>query len=310
MKKILALVLAVMMLLSIGSIACAEEQPFIGLAMHNQTETWTVQFAQTFVAAAEAAGCKVTVTDANATASNQVAQIEDMTVQGIDVLVVCPADYTALGNALKTATEAGVKVVNADSKVVEDDQHMISCFLTADNYKGGYDLGVHLAGVLEENAVLGALNYKVISAIADRFDGLAAALKDQGREDVKIVEKDCTDLSAIASYTEDLLIANPDICGFVCLNDNTALSCYGACAQLGYKDALVIGFDGSPAGKQSIAATEMYASMVYSPVDMATASFNAAFAIAKGEEVELDTKVPMWMINRENIGEFDVNSWG
>lgn len=99
-----------------------DDQLFIGLAMHNQTETWAVAFADAFKAAAEAAGCKVAVTDANATASNQVSQIEDLVTQGIDVLVVLPADYTALGNALKTAYDAGVKIVDADSKVDEADQ--------------------------------------------------------------------------------------------------------------------------------------------------------------------------------------------
>ena len=285
------------------------DQLFVGLAMHNQTETWAVAFADAFKAAAEAAGCKVAVTDANATASNQVSQIEDLVTQGIDVLVVLPADYTALGNALKTAYDAGVKIVDADSKVDEADQDMVSCFVTADCYTGGYTIGEYLAEKLPENAVIGALNYKQLSVIAERFDGLADALTAQGRTDVTIVEKDCTDLSAIASYTEDLLTANPDIAAFVCLNDNTALSCYGACSQLGYSDVMVFGFDGSPAGKQSIAAGEMTGSMVYSPIDMANASFSAALAIYNGDAFDAETTVDMWMINTENIGDYDLESW-
>lgn len=58
---------------------------------------------------------------------------------------------------------------------------------------------------------------------------------------------------AIASYTEDMLIGNPEISAFLCLNDNTALTCYGTCAQMNKADCIVIGFDGPPAGKQSIA---------------------------------------------------------
>ncbi|MEN6340035.1 MAG: substrate-binding domain-containing protein [Clostridiaceae bacterium] len=289
--------------------ATADDQCFIGLAMHNQTETWAVAFADAFKAAAEAAGCKVAVTDANATASNQVSQIEDLVTQGIDVLVVLPADYTALGSALKTAYDAGVKIVDADSKVVEADQSMVSCFVTADCYAGGYAIGEYLADKLEENAVIGALNYKQLSVIADRFTGLSDALTAKGRTDVTIVEKDCTDLSAIASYTEDLLTANPTISAFVCLNDNTALSCYGAAKQLGYPDVMVFGFDGSPAGKQSISAGEMTGSMVYSPIDMANASFTAAYGIWKGDAVEQETTVKMWMINTDNIAQYDLTTW-
>lgn len=65
--------------------------------MHNQNETWAVQFAQSFKDAAQSAGASVSVTDANCVAANQVSQIEDLVAQKISVLVVLPADYTALG---------------------------------------------------------------------------------------------------------------------------------------------------------------------------------------------------------------------
>lgn len=46
---------------------------------------------------------------------------------------------------------------------------------------------------------------------------------------------------------------------------------------MGYEDIMVFGFDDSPAGKRSIADGDMTGSMVYSPIDMAKASFNAAY---------------------------------
>ncbi len=331
MKKVIALVLA--LVLCFALVACgapaekeptepgtspaaeptadasAEEPLFIGLSMHNQTETWAVQFKDTFVEYAEAAGYKVSVTDANKDVSAQVGQIEDLVSLGIDALVVLPADYTALGQALKTASDAGVKIINADSKVAEEDQELVSCFITADCYSGGYAIGEYLADKLEKDATIGALNYSQLSVIAVRFEGLAKALEDAGRTDVKIIDKDCTDLSAIASYTEDMLMANPEISAFVCLNDNTALSCASVCGQLGKKDIMVFGFDGSPAGKQSIAAGEMTGSGVYSPIDLAKASVDAAAAVVKGEKFERETLVDMWLINPENIKGMDLESW-
>lgn len=328
MKKTVALILAIVMALCLC--ACgntnkpaestdpnassqpsgeSSDKPLIGLSMHNQTETWAVQFKDSFVEAAEAAGYEVTYTDANADASNQVSQIEDMVAMGIKALVVLPADYTALGNALKTAQEAGIPIINTDSKVAEADQQYVSCFVTADCYGGGYTCGEYLAKVLPENATIGTLNYPQLSVIAERFTGLADALAKAERDDVKIIEKDVTDLSAIASYTEDMLMANPEITGFVCLNDNTALSCYSACTQLGKKDCIIIGFDGSPAGKQSISAKEMTGSMVYSPIDLAKTSVSAADAIIKGKSFEKETKVDMWMINRDNISDQNLENW-
>lgn len=181
--------------------------------------------------------------------------------------------------------------------------------MSADAYKGGVTCDEYLAEKLPKNAKIGVINYSVLSVIADRFTGLRDALKNKGRTDVVVVEKDATDLSAIASYTEDLLTANSDIAGFVCLNDNAALACYGMCDQMGRSDAMVIGFDGSPAGKQSISAQQMTGTMVYSPADLAKTSCDAAVKLSDNKEVEKDTKIDMWMINRENISQQNLESW-
>ena len=315
MKKFLALVLALAMffvLTACGGSDKAEEvsdKILIGLSMHNQTADWAVQFKDTFLACAAEKGVEVTWNDANAVAATQVNNIDDLVTQKVNSLVVVPADYTALGQALQAAYDAGIKIVNADSKVVEEDQELISSFITADCYKGGYVAGEYLAEILPEGAVIGTLNYPQIAVIADRFIGMQDAFNNLGRTDIVVIEKIVTDLNAIATYTEDMLMANPEIAGFVCLNDNTALSCYAACAQLDRPDCMVIGFDGSPAAKQSIANGEMTGSLVYSPVDLAKSSFDAAYAYATGATYEKEVQVPMWLISPENIGERDLENW-
>ena len=193
--------------------------------------------------------------------------------------------------------------------MVEEDQQFVDCFVTADCYEGGKTCGKYLAEFFPEGATIGGLNYPQIAVIADRFTGTQDAWDELGRDDLILIDKTCTDLNAIATYTEDMLMANPEIDGFVCLNDNTALSCYAACVQLDRPDCVVIGFDGSPAAKQSIANGEMTATLVYSPVDMATYSFDAAAKLARGEEAEQEVKVEMWMINPDNIAERDLENW-
>lgn len=309
MKKVFSLVLVMMLALGMMAGAMAEDTLRIGLSMHNQTADWAVQFKDTFLALGEENGIDVVWNDANSVAADQVNNIDDLLTQDIDVLVVVPADYTALGQALAAAKDLGVKVVNADSKVVEEDQQYVDCFVTADCYEGGKTCGKYLAEFFPEGATIGGLNYPQIAVIADRFTGTQDAWNELGRDDLVLIDKTCTDLNAIATYTEDMLMANPEIAGFVCLNDNTALSCYAACVQLDRPDCVVIGFDGSPAAKQSIANGEMTATLVYSPVDMATYSFDAAAKLAKGEEAEQEVKVDMWMINPDNIAERDLENW-
>ena len=315
MKKTFFALLVLMLVLSL--VSCASDtgttaddgEVLIGLAMHNQTADWAVQFKDTFLEKAAEADVEVVWNDANAVAATQVSNIEDLIAQKIDVLVVVPADYTALGQVLKTASEAGIRIVNADSKVAEEDQVYCDVFITADCYEGGRTCGEYLAEMFPDGATFGGLNYPQIQAIADRFIGTQDAWDDLGRDDLILLDKTCTDLNAIATYTEDMLMANPEIAGFICLNDNTALSCYAACVQLGRPDCVVIGFDGSPAAKQSIADGGMTASLVYSPVDIAGYAFDAANKLATGTDVPKDVQVPMWMINPENIAERDLDAW-
>ncbi len=290
--------------------ATTAEKHLIGLAMHNQTADWAVQMKDSFLEeASKHDDVDVTWNDANATANVQVSNIEDLIAQGCEVIVVDPADYAALGQALKECEDAGVKVVNCDSRVAEEDQDKISCFITANNYNGGKTLGEYLVDMIPQGGTIGYLNYPQISAIQDRFDGINDVLKAAGRDDVTVVDKECTDLNAISTYTEDMLMANPEVSFIICLNDNTALTAWAACDQLGKGDIKVYGFDGSPAGKQSIANGQMSGSMVYSPVDLAVASFNAAYAIATGNEPNTEVDVPMWLISPENIAERDLNKW-
>lgn len=320
MKKFLAVLIVLVLTFSLAACTsskkeesqegnAADDKILIGLSMHNQTADWAVQFKDTFLEEATAKGAEVSWTDANSTAATQVSNIEDLIAQKVDVLVVVPADYTALGQALKEASDAGIKVVNADSKVVEADQQYVSCFITADCYAGGKTCGEYIAKLFPDGAVIGGLNYPQISVIADRFNGTLDEWKALNRTDLTLIDKTCTDLNAIATYTEDMLMANPEIAGFICLNDNTALSCYAACQQLGRSDCVVIGFDGSPAAKQSIANGGMTATLVYSPVDLAKSSFDAAYTLATGGTPDKEVQVSMWMINKENIGEHDLNKW-
>lgn len=289
--------------------AATEKSLFIGLSMHNQSETWAVQFANSFKETAEAGGATVSMTDANANSSTQISQMEDLVALGVDVLVFLPTDSEALGNVIRDAYEAGVILVNADTMVNEADHDMITAFITADCYTGGYTAGEYLAELLEPNAIVGEINYPNLKVIDVRFDGMEDALHDKGRDDVVFVEKVVTDTSAIATYTEDMLMANPDISAFLCLNDSCALACYSTCKELGHPEIMVIGFDGQPAAKQSIAAGEITATIVYSPIDMGKTSAETALAILKGEPYEKNIIVNMWIINSDNIETYDLNAW-
>ena len=276
--------------------------------MHGTTDPWQVAFRDTFLAAAKEAGVDVAVTDCNKDSATQVSNIDDLIAQKVDVIVVIPTDYTALGGALQNAKNAGIPVVDADSVVVEEDRKLVDAFVTVDCYAGGKVCGEYLAEIMPDGGKIGALNLDRISSIADRFRGIHDELDELKRSDIQVVERQITDSNTLANVVEDMLMVDPDLKGFVAYNDTAAITAMATCEQLGYKDMIIIGFDGQPMAKQSIADGKMTATLVYSPVDLATNSFNAAMKLAKGETVGA-VDVPMWIINSKNIAEQDLENY-
>lgn len=45
------------------------------------------------------------------------------------------------------------------------------------------------------------------------------------------------------------------------------------------------------------------------PVDLAKTSLDAGIKLAKGETVDKEAQVEMWMINSDNIKDYDLESW-
>ena len=80
--------------------------------------------------------------------ANQVSQIEDLVTQGIDVLVVLPADYTALGSALKTADVENASYVT------------VLAYNTAEELFGKAD-------VVGEQLTIGGRNFLVVGVLEE-----------------------------------------------------------------------------------------------------------------------------------------------
>ncbi|NLL91877.1 MAG: sugar ABC transporter substrate-binding protein [Ruminococcaceae bacterium] len=287
-----------------------EKETFkVGLSMHNTTAEWAVTFKDTFLAEAEKVGFEVVWNDSASKADTQVANMEDLLIQDIDLLVVLPVDYTAIGTGLQEAFDSKIPVINADSMVGEEDQQYVTAFIKSDTYAAGYSLGEYLCDMFPDGATIATLNVPTNASIAARFEGINDAVKDLKRDDIKIVNKDRTSRDAVGSDCEDLIIANSEIAAFVCYNDNSGMTCQGICEQLNRTDIRVFGFDGDPAAKQSIAAGEMYGTMVYSPVGLAKQAVVVADAILNNKPYEEFSIVDMWLIDRDNIGEYDTAVW-
>jgi putative multiple sugar transport system substrate-binding protein len=130
MKKILALVLALIMCL--GCVAMAE---MVGVSMPTQDLQRWVQDGENMQKELEENGYEVMLTYAANNVAQQIADIENMITKGCKVLVIASIDGGSLGAVLKTAKENDVMVVAYDRLLMDTDA--VDFYATFDNYKVG-----------------------------------------------------------------------------------------------------------------------------------------------------------------------------
>ena len=147
MKKILALVLAACMILSLGAFtAFAEEGDLIGISMPTKSlERWN-RDGSYLKEQFEAAGYKVELTYSDNDAVQQNNDIANMIADGVKVLVVVAIDSDTLSAVLKDAEDAGIVVIAYDRLINNAD---IAYYVSFDNYT---------VGVLQAQYVIDALD--------------------------------------------------------------------------------------------------------------------------------------------------------
>ena len=137
MKKILALVLALMLCLSAA--AFAEK---VGVAMPTQDLQRWVQDGDNMKAELEAAGYEVELQYAANDVATQANQIENFITNGCDVLVVASIDGSALDEVLGKGKDAGCTIIAYDRLLTDTEN--VDYYATFDNYKVGTIQGTYL----------------------------------------------------------------------------------------------------------------------------------------------------------------------
>ncbi|MEM1398568.1 MAG: substrate-binding domain-containing protein, partial [Pseudomonadota bacterium] len=102
----LKLLLASSVIALSSTVALAET---VGIAMPTQSSSRWISDGNSMVEQFEAAGYETILQYAEDDIPNQLAQIENMITNGVDVLVIAAIDGTTLSNALENAHFAGIK---------------------------------------------------------------------------------------------------------------------------------------------------------------------------------------------------------
>ena len=182
MKKILAMLLALVMVLSLAACggseapaapeapaaeAPAAEAPaeeasnLIGVAMPTKDLQRWIQDGDNMKAQLEAAGYQVDLQYAANDIPTQVSQIENMIANGCEVLVIASIDGEALGTVLDQAKAEGIPVIAYDRLIMNSDA--VSYYATFDNWDVGVKQGEYIVKALDLENQAGPFNIEFIT---------------------------------------------------------------------------------------------------------------------------------------------------
>ena len=145
--------------------AAAYAEGTIGIAMPTQSSARWISDGNSMVEQFEAAGYDTILQYAEDDIPNQLAQIENMITNGVDVLVIAAIDGTTLSNALENAHFADIQVIAYD-RLIRDSEY-VDYYATFDNFKVGVQQATSLVDGLGERFGDGPYNVELFGGSPD-----------------------------------------------------------------------------------------------------------------------------------------------
>ena len=126
----------------------AQDKGSVGIAMPTQSSARWISDGQSMVEQFQAAGYGTDLQYAEDDIPNQLAQVENMIVKGVDVLVIAAIDGTTLSNALENAAASGIPVIAYD-RLIRDSEN-VDYYATFDNFQVGVQQATSLVEGLND----------------------------------------------------------------------------------------------------------------------------------------------------------------
>ena len=255
----------------------------------------------------EAEGDRLILRDPALSVERQVEQIGMMLDEGISVLILTPVDSDGLTDILKRARQMGVRIIVVDSNV--RDEQLVDCTIVSDNYKAGCLLGDYLLQNKESSKVV-IMTHDAATSGRERVQGFLDTI--EGHEGIEVVGKvPCEGQLEIAMpQMEKLIEQGKEFDSVFCLNDPSSLGAAAALESKGLLDKVdLYGIDASPDAKQLIYEGKMDASVAQFPSRIGEEAASAIYDLLDGKKVEAYISVPVELVTKENVENYNVDRW-
>lgn len=279
--------------------AASDGDCVIGMTQINQTAAFFTQMNEGAEKAAEAAGCELTIANANNDSAKQNSDIENFVSQGVTGLIVVAIDVNGVVPAVNAAKESGVRVVAIDAQLEEG---VADTFVGVDNEKAGAEAG---QWVVDEGMAEGK-SYGVVDARNSfiqnqREDSFRQVVDAAGAQYTQSVNGDNVQEKA-ATAAQNLVTAEPDL-DFVYTTGEPAT--VGAVATLDPAGSTkVIGWDLTAEVIEGIDNGLVTAVVQQDPKQEGVEAVDELKAVLDGAEPQGFIDVPITIVTEANVDDY------
>lgn len=234
--------------------------------------------------------------------NKQVELVEQMIAQGVDAIVIAPADSKALVSVCKKAADAGIVVVNIDNRFDSSalkEAGLKAPFVGPDNRKGARMVGEVLAKFLKPGDKVAILEGAPNAYNGEqRKLGFQDAMKAAG---IKIVTSQTAywETDKANAIARSIITAHPDIKALLCANDSMAIGAVKAVEEAGKSGKiLVAGYDNISAAHELLKEGKLLATADQHADQLAVYGIEYALEMLRGEAAPKDKETPVNLITK------------
>lgn len=292
-----------------GEAATAEqttsgEKIKVGYDIYFLGNSWSVQLYQEFKYNAEnkfADQVDVTYVESEGDISKQIANIEDLIAQEVDVIITTPNDTTALNATLQEARDAGIKVILLAATI---DGDAYDTLITVDETEFGRAGAEWLVEELGGEGKIVCLNgISGVSTSEQRYNGAKEVFDANPGIEVLAVEDADWDYATGKTVMSDLLAAYPEIDGVWSQGGAMTLGAIEAFQAANREIVPMTGEDNNglmkkwkELGTEGIGCAK--------PTWLARVALESAVKMMNGETVEKDQIYPVQTITTDEIDDY------
>ena len=294
--------------------AAAEGGYTIGFSPYTLTNEYFTAVLTGVQKACEELNCELIYFDPQNDPTKQASQIDDMIAGGINALVYIPYDSAGAQTVLQTCKDKGVKVINVDNVIKEEDYSLVDGIIASDNTQLGYLSGEWVVKNHPDGANILIAHLQTAESCVINVDGFWKAIKEKAAnpdafKEIQVVEGG-GDTNVTFTAVSDALQAHDDINVIYCINDTSALGAVQAVEDAGKSDSIdILGKDGAPIGKHAINDGKMVQSSAQRPAYMGYMGVVEAVDLLNGKAIEFNRSIESYSITSDNIGEYDLDAW-